>query len=244
MPAEHEPAARGAEIVLVTCEHGGRDVPAPYRRHLRGARAILRSHRGWDPGALPVARRLAERLAAPLIASTTTRLLVELNRSLEHPQLHSEYTRHLDEARRREIVRRHWLPHRRAVESVADAVADSGIRVVHLGVHSFVDELDGRRREFDVGLLFDPDRGPESARCAAWRDALHAAVPGLRVAFNQPYLGTDDGLTTTLRARLPADRYLGIEIELRQGLLARPSGRRRLADALAGVIGESRAPDG
>ncbi|MEC9373270.1 MAG: N-formylglutamate amidohydrolase, partial [Planctomycetota bacterium] len=86
--------------ILITCEHAGREIPPRWRRHFRGASEILRSHRGLDIGAFDVALALAEHLAAPLIFSRTSRLLIELNRSLDHPRLFSEYTRDLDESER------------------------------------------------------------------------------------------------------------------------------------------------
>ena len=71
-----------ADRYLVTCEHGGNDVPPRYRYLFEGIEHLLDTHEGYDPGALALAETLANTLAAPLVASTTTRLLVELNRSL------------------------------------------------------------------------------------------------------------------------------------------------------------------
>ena len=53
--------ARGAAkfACLVTCEHGGNDIPPRYAPLFRGRRALLASHRGYDPGALVTARALA-----------------------------------------------------------------------------------------------------------------------------------------------------------------------------------------
>jgi predicted N-formylglutamate amidohydrolase len=78
--------ARAATAFLVTCEHGGNRIPAPYRKLFVRQRALLDSHRGWDPGALQMARALSTALRAPLVASTTSRLLVDLNRSAGHPR--------------------------------------------------------------------------------------------------------------------------------------------------------------
>jgi predicted N-formylglutamate amidohydrolase len=72
------------DALLITCEHGGNSVPPRWRPLFRGHRALLDSHRGWDPGALPIARALAREMNAPLIYSTISRLLVELNRSPHH----------------------------------------------------------------------------------------------------------------------------------------------------------------
>ena len=194
--------------LIVTCEHGGFRVPAAYRSLFRGRGAVLSSHRGWDPGALELARRFR----APLLFSTTTRLLVELNRSPGHPRLFSEFTRDLDAAAKTRLIARHYLPYRAAVESAVRARRS----VLHLSSHSFTPVLDGEVRRMDVGLLYDPARRGEAAFCARWRAALLRLRPDLVVARNAPYRGTADGLVTHLRRTFGESRYLGIELEVNQ----------------------------
>ena len=75
--------------VLVTCEHGGNRIPARYRQWFTDAEALLASHRGYDPGALAMGRTLAGVAGAPLIATTISRLLVEVNRSPHNPRVFS-----------------------------------------------------------------------------------------------------------------------------------------------------------
>ena len=89
--------------VLVTCEHGGNRIPAKYWPLFRRHRGLLESHRGYDPGALALARDFAAALDAELVYSTTSRLLVELNRSAWHRSLFSEVSRTLPEDERRRI---------------------------------------------------------------------------------------------------------------------------------------------
>lgn len=209
------PAARGLALI-VSCEHGGNRVPAAWRALFAGHEDLLHSHRGLDIGSLVMARDLASALGAPLIASQTTRLLVDLNRSPGHARLFSPVTRRLSRAERERILERHYRPYRAAVERAVTQVAATGRRVLHLSSHSFTPELDGRMREADVGLLYDPARGPERAFCDRWHAVLVAADPALRVRRNYPYPGKADGLTTHLRRRLPAGRYLGIELEINQ----------------------------
>jgi hypothetical protein len=84
-------------------------------------------------------------------------------------------------------------------------------------------------RTADVGLLFDPRRPLEARLCGAWREALQALEPGLRVRRNYPYRGSADGLTTWLRGRFPARQYLGIEVEVNQRF---PRGSARRWQAL------------
>jgi len=223
--------------LLVTCEHGGHRVPRDCRHLFMGAEAVLATHRGWDPGALPLARDLARRLRCPVRAATVTRLLVDLNRSPHHPRVLSEWTRRLPRAERAELLRRYHTPHRSAVAADVSGRVERGRRVIHLGVHTFTPELEGEVRGADVALLYDPARAWERALCAAWARSLAARLPHLAVRRNQPYRGTSDGLTTWLRTRFAAGAYLGIEVEVNQRLLA-PSGRfpQEVGSALADAL--------
>ena len=211
--------------VLITCEHGGNRIPPRYRALFAGFEAVLETHRGYDPGALAVARKLARALDSPLFVSATSRLLIDLNRSIGHPKLYSEATRDAPAAVRREILDRHYLPYRAAVEAHVAAVIARGSRVIHLASHSFTPVLDGVVRNADIGLLYDPARAGEAELCRRWQARLKSQAPELKVRRNYPYTGRSDGFTAFLRRRFPSDLYVGIELEINQkhGL---PGGRR------------------
>jgi predicted N-formylglutamate amidohydrolase len=209
-------AARRPDRLILTCEHAGNDVPEEYRSQFAGHEHLLPTHRGWDPGALLLAREMAERLDAPLYFDTTTRLLVDLNRSVGTPDLHSEATRHLPLAERRKILARYYHPHRQRAEAAIGTAVESGARVIHVASHSFTPELNGQVRTADIGLLYDPGRPGEVKFSSAWLAALARSDPALRLRRNYPYLGTSDGLTMALRRRHAPDRYIGIELEVNQ----------------------------
>lgn len=208
--------AAGAPVLIVSCEHGGNRVPAAWRDLFAGQESLLAGHRGLDIGSLAMARRLALELDAPLVAAQVTRLLVDLNRSVGHPRLYSEVTRPLPRTDRERILARHYRPYRAEVERLVSRSIADGRRVVHVSSHSFTPELDGKRRDADIGLLYDPSRRPERAFADRWHAALAAADPALRVRRNYPYPGKADGLTTYLRRRFPPSRYVGIELEVNQ----------------------------
>ncbi len=202
--------------LVITCEHGGNRIPAAFAGSFDGREAVLASHRGFDRGALLMARALADAFSAPLVASRISRLLVDLNRSPGHPTLHDPRIRSLPERVRRMIVARYYTPYRNRVEArVAEAIARQG-RAVHVASHSFTPELHGRVRPGDVGLLYDPARPGEVALCAAWQRALAKQAPALAVRRNDPYRGSGDGLTRLLRGRFDATCYVGIELEINQ----------------------------
>ena len=104
---DHDIHLSRPDFFLVTCEHGGNRIPSRYRDFFRGGEEILRSHRGYDPGALRMAHDMAKVLDAPLVAATVSRLLIDLNRSVGHPHVYSEMTRAADPELREEIARRY-----------------------------------------------------------------------------------------------------------------------------------------
>ena len=117
------------DALIITCEHGGNEVPAAYAPLFADHEALLQTHRGWDPGALELAQQMAQALDAPLFAATTTRLLIDLNRSIGHRQLHSEATRALARSTLSDIAARYYRPHRDAVEAEVARRIAAGQRV-------------------------------------------------------------------------------------------------------------------
>jgi predicted N-formylglutamate amidohydrolase len=191
-------------------------VPAAYASLFAGHGERLASHRGWDPGALALARDLARALEAPLHYATVSRLVIDLNRSMGHPRLYGEATRVLAPAARRRILEHHYLPYRHRVEDHIRREVAGGHRVVHVSAHSFTPVLDGQARNADVGLLYDPARPGEAELARRWRAALSARDPALRARLNYPYRGASDGFTAYLRRRFAATDYVGIELEVNQ----------------------------
>jgi predicted N-formylglutamate amidohydrolase len=228
---------------LVTCEHGGNRIPAPYRALFRGRRAVLESHRGYDPGALVMAKALARAFKARLVTSTVSRLLVDLNRSIGHPRLFSPATRSAPAKVRAKLVEQHYLPYRVQVERLVRQSVSRGRRVIHISSHSFTPDLDGKARLADVGLLYHPGRHGEAELCARWKASLAAFAPKLRVRRNYPYAGKEDGLTSHLRLRFRSNVYVGIELEVNQAIvLARGTRwsklRRVLIDSLRAALSD------
>jgi predicted N-formylglutamate amidohydrolase len=205
-----------SDTLIITCEHGGNEVPPAYAHLFKTHQALLPTHRGWDEGALLLAREMADALKAPLFFSTTTRLLIDLNRSIGNPSLHSEATRHLPLAERRKIAAQYYRPHRDAVESEVARRIEAGERVVHIASHSFTPELHGEVRQADVACLYNPQRAGEGPLAVKWLAALRQREPALKLRRNYPYEGKGDGLTSLLRKRYTPDQYVGMELEVNQ----------------------------
>lgn len=193
----------------------------------------MNSHRGHDPGALELARLLAKSLSAPLEFETVSRLLIELNRTLGHPRIFSEFSRPLSEDVRQRLIDQIYHPYRDRVTQLISGLSGFGA-VVHLSIHSFTPIMHGKTRRTDLGLLFDPARTFELEFAQKWRSRLKRQFPEWAIHFNLPYRGTSDGFTTALRQQFPNRKYAGIELEVNQKFAAMPSaGWRRIQQGIA-----------
>lgn len=224
--------------LLITCEHAAPGVPPECRGMIPAS--VLRTHRGFDAGAMDLALILAARARSPLHLYCTSRLVVDQNRSPDRPEVFSRYTRDLPEAQRQRLLKDHHAPFRAAVARDLRSWLGSSKsntrkpRVAHISVHSFTPVLRGVRRGVDVGFLFDPARAFESRFVTQWMRELRRLEPRLVLRRNEPYRGTDDGHTTHLRTIFPDRQYAGIELELNQRLVrGSPPRRARIYANLA-----------
>ncbi len=191
-------------------------MPAEYARLFAGAERVLDSHRGLDYGALEVADAFGARLGVAPLTATTTRLVVDLNRSPYHRNVFSEYTRPLSREQRAAALDEHYWPYRRRAEQAVDRAVRAGKFVLHVSSHSFTPELAGQVRNCDLGFLYDPRRRSEVRFIDAWDEALRARAPELVARRNYPYKGVSDSLVTHLRRRHADRSYAGIELEVNQ----------------------------
>jgi predicted N-formylglutamate amidohydrolase len=200
--------------LVLTCEHGGNIILKDYVSIFKNQQNVLNSHRGYDLGSLDLFNFLKP-LSDFSASSETSRLLIELNRSLHHKNLFSEYSKGLSKTEKENLIQSYYLVYRNKVEKEIQSFIEAGELVLHLSVHSFTPVLNEDIRNCDIGLLFDSRRSSEKQFCKSFKADLVKENPKYRVRFNYPYLGKADGFTTYLRKQFP-ENYMGIELEINQ----------------------------
>ena len=121
-PVERIEGQRQA-LALVVCDHARNAFPPGYDELGLPPEALER-HIAYDIGAAWVARRLAERLGAPALLSTFSRLLIDPNRGADDPTLVMRYSdgaivpgnAHADAEEIERRRRLYWAPYRDAVD--------------------------------------------------------------------------------------------------------------------------------
>lgn len=209
-------------MLFLTCEHGGNQIPTRYKKLFKEGSEVLKTHRGLDIEALGIAQKLKQKLKVPLVFSTTSRLVVDLNRTLKNPTLFSEFTTPLSKLEKNKILNTYYFPHWQKVRAALKKM-NSGI--VHVAVHSMTDHLNGKKRRMQLALLYNPAFKEEVRFSSLWIKELRKEFPNFVIARNKPYRGDGDGLTCEMRKE--NQKYVGIELEMNQGMLVQMSEREK-----------------
>lgn len=218
--------------VLLSCEHAKNSYPSEMESIFKGRQKLLCSHRGWDEGALDIARALKRRLDATLIEGRHSRLVIDLNRSIHHRSVFSTLTRLLPRAEKEKILQAIYHPFR---EEAATFVRNHS-HTLHISVHSFTPVLEGKIRNCEIGILYDPSRPAEKEIALQLKKHFAFSFPDFRVRMNYPYRGRYDGHTSALRRVFSASRYAGIELEFNQGMLRRLKRKSKMINRVADGI--------
>ncbi|MBK3517829.1 N-formylglutamate amidohydrolase [Carboxylicivirga marina] len=224
------------KAVVLSCEHGGNEVPVEYKSLFENAKDVLNSHRGYDVGA----RELFDLIDSGYIvykqSATTSRLLVDINRSLYRRTLFSEFTKVLSKAKKAQILDEYYYAFRRPFERVISQLWQKKTKVLHLSVHSFTSELSGEIRQTDFGILYNPEREEEKLFAQVWKSELKNLLPGYRVRFNYPFRGKPDGFVRYFRD-IETEKYLGIEFEMNQKYAQNTELKQKIAQAFNQAVG-------
>jgi predicted N-formylglutamate amidohydrolase len=222
--------------LVVSCEHASWQLPPEV--DLGVPAEVRASQAGWDHGALDIARQLGDELGLRVHAGAYTRMFVDLNRPPDHPDVIpvNSYgapvpgNAQLSPGDRAARIARYHVPYWDAVRRDVRAALDTHGACLHFSSHSFDPSLDPERRQFDVGVLYDPSHAFEAELAERLIEQLRTA--GLAVRANEPYSGVGPAICTRLREELSGERYAGIELETSHAVTHTTYGSSRVARAV------------
>jgi predicted N-formylglutamate amidohydrolase len=227
----------GVSRFVFTCDHASNFMPPEFGM-LGLPEAELSRHIAWDPGALPVARRMADALDATLVETRISRLVIDCNRPLDAPNLICETSEgtfipgnaNLTAEQRQARIDLAWTPFHDAIEQVVEARRAAGQPTCLISVHSFTPVYFGKARPWHIGIIHDAD-----TRLAAPMIAGLKARPELTVGVNEPYSPADRVYFTLERHARPRGLPCAM-IEIRNDEIADAAGQARWADLLVETL--------
>jgi len=223
----------GSDFVL-TADHAGRLIPRAL-----GTLGLDEAERGrhiaWDIGIAAVTEALSAMLDATAVLQAYSRLVIDCNRASGHPTsipAVSEATaipgnEGLSAAERKARRQAIFDPYHAAIAGLLGARAAGGRRTVLVAMHSFTPVFKGVARRVEVGVLYHH----ETPLSRIMLDLLRGEGD-LAVGANEPYAITDDS-DYTIPVHGEGRGLDHAEIEIRQDLIADPSGQAAWAQRMA-----------
>jgi predicted N-formylglutamate amidohydrolase len=228
LPAPIIENASGKGGVVLVCEHAGQILPESLGELGLDAETMS-SHIAWDIGAAGLSQALSKQLDAPLILQRYSRLVFDCNRNFDAPDAIVEKSdgmtvplnKNLSVADRQRRFDQVYLPFHTAIDGIIDDCLRRGQQPTIISIHSFTPVFMGQQRILELGVIHDFD--------ARFADRM------IGVARNEPY-APRDGITHTLNRHGIDRKLLNVMFEVRNDLIADPSGQEQWAKRLSGMI--------
>ncbi|GMN01325.1 N-formylglutamate amidohydrolase [Erythrobacter sp. MTPC3] len=216
--------------IVCVADHASNHVPDTVPLGI--APDLLNNHVAVDIGVQGVAERMARRHGIPAHLASVSRLVVDLHREEDHPDVvPTESDGHLIPGNIGADVEgrlsTYYRPYHEALAAWLDETAPDLI----ISLHSFTPKLEtgGEQRPWEIALLYNQDD-----RAARHAIRLFGEL-GLNVGDNEPYSGTELNATMNRHAEAHGRPYCAIEV--RQDLITTRAEQSRFAAIIADVCG-------
>ena len=230
----------GSQDYLVICDHSSNNIPLGYQ-NLGISEKDLESHRAYDLGASDVAIQLSELLDCSLVMANFSRLLIDPNRGKDDPTLIPKISEGKiikgniniamseNDIDRNKRILQFYLPYHKQINKLINKSLDNGRIPKILSIHSFTPIWKGKKREIDVGILWDKD------------DRLSKiflnSLKNIKLGDNKPYSGRLKN--DTLYKHATSYGIPHVLIEIRQDLLKKEKDKLQWAKKIYNVLKEN-----
>jgi predicted N-formylglutamate amidohydrolase len=229
----NEQAAATAKVLLVG-DHVSNLIPKALG-NLGLEQRVLEQHVAYDIGTRKLLTHLSQHLDAPAVLAGYSRLIVDLNRSLEDLSAFPEQSDGIPIpanqglSRDDKALRIHALytPYRVTIDRMLHRFRERGIVPAFIAIHSFTPQMAGVERPWHIGVLWDKD--PRIPLPLMKR--LRARPENINVGDNEPYSGRHPA-DYTIDHHAESAGLPHVSIETRQDLINTEAGAERWATIL------------
>ena len=229
---------QGQGKVLLVGDHASNTIPSGLNK-LGLEDAVLEQHIAYDIGSKKLIQHLSQHLDTPAVMAGYSRLVVDLNRSLEHESAMPEMSdntvipgnQNMSDDHRNQRIHCFYTPYRKAIDMMLHRFRENGIAPAVISIHSFTPEMAGFSRPWHAGVLWDKDpRIP-----LPLMENLRANPDGFYIGDNEPYSGKHLA-DYTIDHHAEAAGLPHVSIEVRQDLVNTHKGAERWATILDNAL--------
>jgi len=228
----------GKAKVMLVGDHASNVIPRMLE-NLGLDNASLEQHIAYDIGTKKLIHHLSQHLDAPALLAGYSRLVIDLNRSLEDQSSMSEVSDNtvipgnlnMSHEHRNQRIHCFYTPYRAAIDGMLHRFKEKQIVPAFISIHSFTPEMAGFSRPWHAGVLWDKDpRIP-----VPLMKNLRAHLEDFNIGDNEPYSGKHLA-DYTIDHHAEAAGLPHVSIEIRQDLVNTEAGAECWANILADAL--------
>ncbi len=221
----------GKSQFIFLCDHASNFIPDEYDNLGLSEKERL-DHITWDPGSLKVSQILSKKLDAPIIHSTISRLVIDVNRRHDAkdlmPQI-SENTKildneNIDENERERRIKIYHTPYHDAISTLLDKRQKAGAEIILIAMHSFTPIYNGVSRPWEIGFI--PCQDEDFTKQLFLN--IKENNPKMNVGWNKPY-AAKQGVFYTMHLHADKRKIKGSMVEIRNDEIADEAGVKKWA---------------
>ena len=227
----------GKARILLIGDHASNAVPKALK-NLGLDDHVFGQHIAYDIGSKKLIHHLPQHLDAAALLAGYSRLVVDLNRSLEDDSVMPEISDNtvikgnlnMSQEHRNQRIRCFYTPYRTVIDRILARYRENQIVPAIISIHSFTPEMAGFSRPWHAGILWDKD--PRIA--VPLMKNLRAHPDNFNVGDNEPYSGRHLA-DYTIDHHAEANGLPHVSIEIRQDLINTEAG----AECWAGILADA-----
>jgi predicted N-formylglutamate amidohydrolase len=232
----------GKAKCLVICDHSGIKVPKKLD-NLGLTEDSFKEHFAQDIGSRSISMQLSQTLDAPCILANFSRLVIDLNRRVDHPTAFVASTEKgpvpgntaMSDEQRRQRIEEIYIPYHNAVEGLVKSFTEKGVIPAVISIHTFTPVFYKQSRPWEIGLLWVQDPRLPVPIMDYFKNK------GFTVGDNEPY---DARILrgTTINRHADANGLPNALFEIRNDLVSDEQGCKKwaglISDCMAGILEE------
>tara|TARA_B100001971_G_C18218908_1_gene555800 strand:- start:212 stop:1048 length:837 start_codon:yes stop_codon:yes gene_type:complete len=230
----------GETNILIICDHASNKVPRKLNQ-LGVDDTVLNQHIGSDIGTDKLGPYIANALNAPAVISGFSRLVIDLNRDTDSKNSIPEVSDHikvpgnqnLSKDQKQKRLEELYRPYHQKIDDCIDIIKGKGKKPFVISIHSFTPEMDGKKRETDIGILWNENKDISLRLIGALRNL----APAAKIDGNAPYSLLDaPHLNHTINKHNLNQSDANILVEFKQDLISDDAGVKKYGDLFVNAL--------
>lgn len=218
---------------LILCDHASNKVPKALEK-LGLSESDLGKHIAWDIGAEKLSLIIAKALDATCFLAGYSRLVVDLNRDPKHAGSILEVSDHVCVPGNQSMTKTERLarldalyhPYHDEIDRKTARIAAAGKPPVVIAIHSFTPEMNGQKRPWHIGILWNRDERVALPLI----EMLRSDNPELVIGDNQPYSAKEGPeFNNTIERHAESRGLPSVMVEFRQDMVNTAAGAQKMA---------------